>query len=226
MRPLLVLRPEPGNAATVRSARALGLDPIASPLSELHPLPWVLPDPDRFDALLLGSANAVRLAGAGLAALRGLPVHAVGEATAKAAREAGFTIAATGEGGLQALVPDLPEGRYLRLVGGAPVALKPPAGVTIETTTVYGTRLLGLGSVALAALRARPVVALLHSGEAARQFTRELDRLDLRRDHVRLACLALRIAEVAGNGWDAVHIADKRSDQAVLALAGQICQTV
>ena len=48
----------------------------------------------RFDGLLLTSANAMRYGGEGLRALRGLKVYAVGEATAEAAREAGFDIAA------------------------------------------------------------------------------------------------------------------------------------
>ena len=92
MRPLLVLRPEPGASATVKRARELGLEPVAAPLFEIEPLPWEAPEPGGFDALLLTSANAVRHGGSKLAKLRGLRVYAVGDATAEAARESGFDI--------------------------------------------------------------------------------------------------------------------------------------
>ena len=69
---------------------ALGLDPVAMPLFEIEPVDWDAPDPAGFDGLLLTSANAVRHGGDGLERFAALPVYAVGEATAAAAREAGF----------------------------------------------------------------------------------------------------------------------------------------
>src|SRR5687767_8581448 len=89
MRRLAILRPEPGASATVSRAAAIGLDAFAMPLFEIEPLAWEAPEPTAFDALLLTSANAVRCGGQALERLRGLPVHAVGEATAEAARRAG-----------------------------------------------------------------------------------------------------------------------------------------
>ena len=104
MRRVVVLRPEPGASATGKRARKRGLDPIILPLFELEPVAWQAPDPHGFDGLLLTSANAVRMGGDQLKGLRGLPVHAVGEATAKAAREAGFDIASTGNAGIDGLL--------------------------------------------------------------------------------------------------------------------------
>ena len=53
-----------------------------------------------------------------LAALRGLPVYAVGEATAEAAREAGFDIAATGDAGVDRLLGSIePDLKLLHLCG-------------------------------------------------------------------------------------------------------------
>ena len=60
MRRVLVLRPEPGAAATVKRARARGLDAVAIPLFEIEPLAWEAPPAGGFDGLLLTSANAVR----------------------------------------------------------------------------------------------------------------------------------------------------------------------
>ena len=91
MRRVLVLRPEPGATATVRQARERGLDAVAVPLFEVDPMAWEAPDPFGFDGLLLTSANALRHGGDRLQSLRGLPVYAVGDATAEAAREAGLS---------------------------------------------------------------------------------------------------------------------------------------
>ena len=60
----------------------------------------------------------MRFGGPGLAALRGLPVHAVGEATAAAARASGFDVASVGYAGVERLVGALdPKLRLLHLAG-------------------------------------------------------------------------------------------------------------
>lgn len=228
-RPLLVLRPQPGADDTARAARALGLDPVVAPLFDVVPVDWACPASNGFDGLLAGSANVfrqgLRHGGANLATLRGLPVHAVGAATAAAAQDAGFGLAGTGAGGLQAIAAALPAGRYLRLAGEAHVALELPPGVTVETIVTYAARPLELASTAVAAVLAG-AVTLLHSGEAARQFDAEMHRLGVPRESCRIAALAPRIAALAGSGWHSVEIATERSDKAVLALAAQMCQTV
>ena len=104
MRPVLVLRPEPGASATVERARERGLSATAIPLFEIEAVAWDAPDPAGFEGILLTSANAVRLAGKQLESLRTLTAYAVGESTAEAAREAGFSIAATGDAGVDRLL--------------------------------------------------------------------------------------------------------------------------
>ena len=86
MIPLIVIRPQPGCDASVKAAAAMGLDTRGFPLFEVHSLDWDMPEPGSFDAVLLGSANALRHGGEGLAALAGTPAYAVGEATASACR--------------------------------------------------------------------------------------------------------------------------------------------
>ena len=98
---VLVLRPEPGASATVERARQRGLDALAIPLFEIEPVSWKAPDAASFDGLLITSANAMRSAGEQLLELRGLPVYAVGPATADAAREAGFDVASSGDAGAE-----------------------------------------------------------------------------------------------------------------------------
>lgn len=78
MIPLIVIRPQPGCDASVAAARARGLDAHGFPLFAVRALDWQPPAPDSFDALLIGSANALRHGGAALAAWRGKPAYAVG----------------------------------------------------------------------------------------------------------------------------------------------------
>jgi uroporphyrinogen-III synthase len=222
---VVVIRPEPGNAATVAAAQALGLTALAFPLFEMAPAVWEVPDPEPYQALLAGSANVFRLGGAGLSHLTMLPVHAVGAVTAAAACTAGFAVDRIGEGGLQPLVATLPPGRYLRLAGEKHVPLAMPEDVEVEDIVVYAARGIAMPPALVAAL-AEPAVVLLHSGEAAQHFAAESDRLGVHRQHLALACLAPRIGALAGQGWQHIEIAETRSDQAVLALAAQMCETV
>ncbi len=98
MKPLIILRPEPGATRTAARAEAMGLEVRRRPLFTIVAVDWIAPDPGRFDALVLTSANAVRHGGRELDKLKGLPVHAVGEATAALVRAAGFKLAFVGEG--------------------------------------------------------------------------------------------------------------------------------
>ena len=225
MLPVIVIRPEPGNAATVAAARALGLDAQGFPLFEMAAIAWAAPDPASYRALLAGSANVFRLGGEGLARMQGLPVHAVGAATAEAAQAAGFAVASIGEGGLQPMATRLPPGRYLRLAGEKRVPLALPDGVEVDDVVVYAAAGLPMPDALVAALSG-PALVLLHSGEAAAHFAAESARLGVPRGQIALACLAPRIGTMAGEGWQHIEIAGTRSDQAVLALALQMCDKV
>lgn len=222
--PVIAIRPEPGLAATLSAARALGLDAHGFALFEAAPVAWQAPDPAAYAGLLAGSGNVFRHGGAPLAALQALPVHAVGEATASAARDAGFAVAATGRGGLQAVVRDLAPGRYLRLTGETYVALDPPAGVRIDTLVTYRMAELPFPP-ALVDLLSRPALVLLHSGEAARHFAAQCQSHGLTAARIALACLAPRIVAAAGGGWGRIENAREPSDAALLELARQMCQT-
>lgn len=225
MVPLVVIRPEPGCSATVEAARAAGLDPRGVPLFAVTSRSWQAPAPDAFDALLLGSANALRHAGPGLAAVRHLPAYVVGETTAAAARDAGLTIAGIGQGGLQAVLDALDpvHRRLLRLAGEERIALKLPSGVTMTERFVYASTPQPMPAD-LAALLAGPALVALHSAEAAHHLTSECVRHGLRRARLRLCVLGPRIAAAAGDGWGEVAVAAEPTDRALLALARQMCQ--
>ncbi|SFF75629.1 uroporphyrinogen-III synthase [Novosphingobium sp. CF614] len=223
--PVLVLRPEPGATATAGKARAMGLDAHAFPLFAVRPLPWEPVPRGEIDAVLLGSANAVRHGGPALAAYRGLPAYAVGAKTADGARAAGLDVVAAGAGGLQpllgALRPD--HRRLLRLAGRERVELDVPKGIGLVTREVYASDPLPLPA-GLAGLLARPALALLHSGEAAARFARLCDEAGIERGRILLAAIGPRVAARAGTGWAMLRGAQVPDDAALLALAVRMCE--
>lgn len=225
MIPVIVIRPQPGCDATVAAARALGLDARGFPLFAVRSVAWDAPPPDRFDAVLLGSANAPRHAGPALAAYAGKPAYAVGATTAEAAKAAGLDVIATGAGGLRTLLPLLrPEHRrLLRLSGRERVTLTSPRGVSIQERVVYASEQLPLPAE-LKALLGAPTLVLLHSAEAAHRFALLCDEQRIARADIALAALAPRVARAAGDGWAARRSASGPSDAALLALAREMCQ--
>jgi uroporphyrinogen-III synthase len=214
MRRVIVLRPEPGASETVARARRLGLDAVAIPLFAIEPLPWTAPA-DSFDGLLLTSANAVRVAGDGLAALRDLPVYAVGEATAAAAAGAGLQVAAAGSSGVDALLASIePELRLLHLCG-EDRAMATGASQTITAVPIY--RAAPLDRPDFPALA--DTVVLIHSPRAGRR----LAELAADRGTTMIAAISEAAAVAAGAGWKRIAVADQPSDQALLALAARLC---
>lgn len=172
-----VTRARPGAEATAERVRALGHDPLAAPLIETRPLPAAPPDLAGVATLAFTSAAGVR-AYADLHAGRDLPVFAVGDATAAAARGAGFGAVHHADGNARDLAALLlraaPAGRVL--VPGArepafdlPAALA-AAGVPATALPLYETHpVRPPPAAALAELAAgRLDAVLLHSPSAAR----------------------------------------------------------
>lgn len=225
MLPLVVIRPEPGCSATVGAARELGLQAIGYPLFAIEPRSWQAPLAADYDALLIGSANVLRHGGRGLDALSTLPVHVVGESTAQAAREAGFKVASTGSGGLQAVLDALPpeHRRLLRLAGDERVPLAVPKGATMDERVTYASMPRPLPEELIELLR-RPAIIAAHSAEAVRHLAAQCVGHGIRRAPLSIAALGPRIAQAAGDGWGEVAVANLPNDKALLALARQMCQ--
>jgi uroporphyrinogen-III synthase len=221
---IVAIRPEPGLSATIVAGRAAGLEIEGWPLFEIRPCDWAPPSPDSIDAVLLGSANALRHGGQVVELFNGKPVFAVGYTTAEAAREAGFAVAATGEGGLQPLLDGLTGERLrlLRLAGAERVPLAPPAGIELVTRTVYESAALPMPAELEAALRAGALV-LAHSAVAVRHLADQCDARGVARAGIAIAALSPRIAAEAGSGWARVAAAENPREAALLALARDMC---
>jgi len=211
---LLVLRPEPGATATVEKARRMGLDAIAVPLFHIEAIDWEAPEASGFEGLLLTSANAVRFGGEQLNSLRGLKAYAVGSATADAARDAGFDIAASGDAGVERLLGSIePHLRLLHLCGEdrrEPV----DAAQAITRLTVYRATPVENPDVAAA----EASIAVIHSPRAGRRFAELVENRAMS-----IAAISAAAAEAVSDGWKEVAIADQPSDDALLALAARLC---
>jgi uroporphyrinogen-III synthase len=158
-RRILVTRARHQAGKLSEGLRALGAEPVEVPVLEIRPpksyepLDHALQQLDRYDWLIVTSANTVqalveRAAAAGISpAESAVPrVAAVGEATAKAARDAGFTVALVPEAYVaEALVESLAgvaEGRRVLLARAEvardviPDALR-TSGATVDVVDAY-----------------------------------------------------------------------------------------
>ncbi|MEO0681839.1 MAG: uroporphyrinogen-III synthase, partial [Pseudomonadota bacterium] len=196
--------------------RTLGWAPLISPLMRLEPVAAGAPPPD-VAAVALTSANGARCAPSD-ATLRTAPVWAVGEATAAAAREAGFADVRAGPSDAAALARAMlagglpPGARVLHLRGehgtdGFAEALE-AAGMRVEARVVYRmTALSALSAEAEAALSGgRIAAAAVYSPRSARLLARAAARFDLSR------VAAAAISEAAatplrGAGFAAIEVA-------------------
>lgn len=196
---------------------ARGYTPIAAPVLEMRTLDAAVPD--GIDALAFTSANGVA-AFAVRSVRRDLPVFAVGEASAAAARQAGFSYVAAGEAGAAALAPliaaKLPKGARLLHAAGRDVAgdlgaLLP--GIAVTRVTLYEMdEAAALPAEALTALQGRAGV-LLYSARSAAAF----GALAGEAGQAVAICLSAQVAAAAGPlGFAEVLIADHPSDAAML----------
>ena len=131
----------------------MGWEPVVQPLLAIRPLSPALPDLEGFDAFAFTSRNGVS-AFAALTPRRDRRVFTVGEATAQAAREAGFSDVRSADGAVDDLAAQIaqqmqPGERLL-----APVARQPVADlstllvgrVPVATLAVYEAVETGVGA--------------------------------------------------------------------------------
>ncbi len=234
---LLVTRPDEDAHALLNKLEAMGHRALAAPLLTIHRLPDVaLPQGD-WQALLVTSANGVRALAQHPDAARfmAVPVCAVGDASAAAARAAGFArvSAATGDvEGLRALVVRelKPEGGSLLHVAGSVVAgdLKGALeshGFRVERVVLYEAMVADhLPEGARETIVAGEVDGvLLYSPRTAATFAALIKAAGLG-DHMRglrAYCLSEAVAAALGGlAFAGVDVASEPAQEALLALLG------
>lgn len=219
--PLIVTRPDPGGTATVERAKALGLDARHLPLFAARPVEWTVPT-EEFDALLLTSAQSVRMAGPGLDALAGLPVYAVGAATAAAAEAEGLNVAMTGPGDVQALIDIMASQNieHVLWLCGRDRSAFDVRGMTLAALPVYAVDPVDPPRGWAKAI-ATPAVLLAHSARGAARIT---DLVGSARGHLSIVAISPAAADGAGGGWAKIAVAEHPDDAAMLAAAYILCQ--
>lgn len=216
MKPVAVLRPEPAASATAERARALGLAVLKLPLFALEARSWEVPESRGFDGLLVTSANVIRLAGEKLGHLASLPIFAVGEATAAAARASGLDVAQVGNGGIDTLLQSLPaECNLLHLCGED---RREPLSASQRITPVVVYEAVALSGPDLSRLPG--AVALVHSPRAGQR----LAELTHDRALTSIAAISPAAAAACGGGWHDIAAAARPDEQALLSLAARMCQ--
>lgn len=225
--PLLILRPEPGASMTGKRAFDEGWRPVISPIFRIEPIAWGAPEADGYDALFVTSANAVRQAGKAITAYAEMPAYAVGDATARALKAAGFADIRTGRGDAAIMLEAAAENGVksaLHLAGEDYRDVGHDA-ISIDRRIVYRSAAIDqFGEKAVTALRESGSVVLLHSGRAAEHFGRLLETTKIPRGRIRIAALAPAVLTAAGAGWRSSIAAAKPDDAALLAAAARLCQ--
>lgn len=223
-RPLVVLRPEPGNAATVARAGELGLDAHGVPLFATRPLDWTPPDPAPYVGVLLTSGNAVRFAGPALSQYLHLPAFAVGEATRRLAEEAGFSSVVAGDRDVSRLIARIATLGLQRLlhICGADVKPFDAMGIIVDRAVVYTADPVPPGSEFERLISSQPVV-LVHSVRAGERLAALIP--EARRGAACIVAISADAASAVGAGWEMVAIAPEPRDEAILQEAVRLCRS-
>lgn len=235
---VLVTRPEPQAARTARRLAETGFEAVTLPLTEIVGLPVeAAAFSGPVDAVAVTSANALRhLLPAVVTTLTDRRCFAVGERTAKLARDLGFRDVIAGSGDAGALAAEI-----VRHMGAGAAVAYPcgrvrlsdfearlaGAGFAVHPVEAYDTVAVDHSSVELAAVVGpEPIDAvLLYSANAADLFERLAwppeTRLLLARAHY--FCMSPRVAAALRSVEAAqVHVAAEPTEPALLRLLAQI----
>ena len=225
---MVVTRPLPGALRTAGRLRRLGHDPVLSPVLVVRATGAALPE-GPFAAVLATSAQAFADDRFGPDLLR-TPLFAVGEATAAAAREAGFA-QVEAEGGraadlAEAVVGRLPAGaKLLYLAGRARTPtlerVLTERGFSLAVVETYAAEPAeSLTPQAAAALRAGETTVLHYSPRSAALFLDLAIRGGLADAVLRAAhlCLSDAVAAPLRERGAAARVAEKPDEDALLAL--------
>jgi uroporphyrinogen-III synthase len=239
---ILVTRPLPDGEATAAALRAKGFEVLLAPMLRFEPVAFQDDHNTQYGAVVVTSANALRAIEARLvdSPLLKLPLFAVGEHTAQAARAAGFTkvvSAASDAAGLRERIVASVKARTVKktspllYLAGADLARDLPGelgdrGFTVITQTAYRmVPITNLPDEVRKAFAAGGVDTVLHySRRSARAFIEavraagvEISALSLRQ-----CCLSTAIATVVRDaGASQVVVASSPEEGALFKALGE-----
>jgi uroporphyrinogen-III synthase len=232
----LVTRPREDAESLIAALATRGVEALVEPLMEIHYQAPEALDLDGIQAILCTSANGVR-AVAQASGERGVPLLAVGDATAARGRAEGFRSVESAGGD----VGDLARlaGARLRprdgpllhvagnVVAGDLVGLLRAQGFTIERRVLYEARAAAaLSSAAVDNLRGGAIAfALFFSPRTAAIFARLADVAGVTRCCARVTALSISgaaDAALAGLPWHDRRIAERPNQPALLDALVQV----
>jgi uroporphyrinogen-III synthase len=223
---IVVTRPQTDGERTAAALEALGHEVLVAPLMRIEPVAADLAG--TWSAIVITSANALQAVRT--PADKTLPVFAVGDRSAEAARRAGFAEVSSANGDVNDLV---------RLIAARTVGAKTPLlylagedragdlvaqladrGIDAEMKVVYRTVAEAFPPVLAAALEAGDVDAVLHfSRRSAELFVEGARASGVAgpAEDVRHLCLSAQVAEPLA-GATRVSIAARPDERALIAL--------
>lgn len=229
---VLVTRPQQDSERLADILALCGHEVIVSPLLSIVPLEWEFPS-ENIDALVLTSHNAVT--SRHNEKLTSLSCYCIGDATAAAARAAGFSVVAACGSDRTALVQKIAAdniGHALFLSGHEEradlVAELAASGVAATRRRVYDAQAVGAFSPAAAAALQENQVdrVLLFSPRSAALFSVLFERLpQAEKSRVALACLSAAVADAAGADWAQIVVAHQPTTTHLLAASGLLCDS-
>lgn len=237
---ILVTRPRADAEELAKLLAARGHEALIEPLLDIATLPGDAVAADGAQALVFTSANGVRALiernGGDVSALRALPVYTVGDATARAAREAGFADVVSASGDVNSLAELIvarvrPDVGPLLHVAGSDVAgdlagQLAQKGFTLTRAALYqATKADSLSADAVEALKRGEVKAVLfYSPRTASAFAALAGEIAPALGRATAICLSPAVAEAVDDlpgaaSWrDTLTAAEPTQDALLAAL--------
>jgi len=226
---LIITRPQEDAEPLAAELAAIGVESLIAPLLSIEEFESETPDITGVQALLLTSANGVR-AFARLSNERKLVICAVGDATARAAQDAGFENIESAAGDVETLATlvreklDFRDGALLHVAGskvaGDLAGLLGQSGFDYRRVQLYhAIKAIDLPPRCLSAIKDKQVDGVvLYSPRTAQAFVDLLTKagLDNYTGQLSAFCLSAAVAaKIAARDWARVVVA-KTPDQAAL----------
>lgn len=225
---ILITRPLEDYAETAAMVSASGFDPVACPMLRVEPVTHPDPEPGRYQALVFTSPRGVTHLDA-VPGLKELPVYTVGDRTAEAARQAGYTKVTSAGADLNALEALLflenlsPDKPLLHVCGEDVVRPITVPGRRFESLVVYrAVQAEDLPAPALAVIQDRsPYAVMFYSARTADAFAKAVKQQGLQSQFMttRALCLAdTMIESLRGLPWRSILVAQRPDRSGMQAL--------
>ncbi|MGB2436746.1 MAG: uroporphyrinogen-III synthase [Candidatus Puniceispirillales bacterium] len=218
----ITTRPAIDGLGDCQYLQSCGLSSLSQPVLDIVPLshPPLKEKLAMADAIILTSRHAASLiiVDTEQTELLDKPCYVVGDATAKAAHQAGFHDIHIAGGDGNALLGLVQSSEYSHFCWPSAyhsgfnlkTALEEKGDKTVDRVIVYEAKPINSlhPDTIMAIQSGRPLIILVHSGRAGEHFSHLLDQheLDTYRQNMTLVVISARAAGLCGQGWHKIHV--------------------